>query len=163
MVADTQPHALARQLREIADILERDYSDDRAAMFDGLSDLEAITAVEGANRSDNLNKLAQSIYAGRRLRDKAFGADLFGEAAWDILLDLYIAEGQSRRVSLKSAAIGSAAPLTTAHRWLTILEERGLIVRYRDLADARRIYIRPTQTALDKMTLILRKRTDVHR
>jgi len=161
MAAGTQPHALARQLREIADILERDYSDDRVVVVDGLKDLEALTTVESPNSSDDLNKLAESIYAGRRLRDKVLGAEFFGEAAWDILLDLYIAQGQSRRVSLKSAAIGSAAPLTTAHRWLTILEERGLIVRYRDVADARRIYIRPTQTALDKMTLVLRKRAEL--
>ena len=39
--------------------------------------------------------------------------ELFGEPAWDILLDLYIANVENKPVSVSSACIGSAAPPTT--------------------------------------------------
>ncbi|MDE8651201.1 MarR family winged helix-turn-helix transcriptional regulator [Novosphingobium album (ex Liu et al. 2023)] len=162
MVTGTRPHALARELRQIADILEQSDPDDRINGHDQDSlTADLIRTIGGRVPSDDLSKVAEIIYTGRRFRDKVLGVDLFGEAAWDILLDLYISESRGRRVSLKSAAIASAAPPTTAHRWLAILEERGLVVRCRDLADARRIYIRLTQTAVEKMTAILRKRAEM--
>ena len=61
--------------------------------------------------------LARKAYALRRKRAALFGnPDLFGEPAWDILLDLYIAAGEGKPVSVSSACIGSAAPATTGLR-----------------------------------------------
>lgn len=85
---------------------------------------------------------AIDLYGNRRRRVKLFGADLFGEPAWDILLDLYIATETGKQISVTSACIGAAVPLTTALRWLTMLEARRLIVRENDDRDARRSYVR---------------------
>lgn len=88
-------------------------------------------------------ELARQTYDDRRRRTKIFGSeDLFGEPAWDILLDLFIAAKERRRVSVTSACIGSAVPSTTALRWITILEKQGLLVREADPGDARRVYVK---------------------
>lgn len=89
--------------------------------------------------------LARKTYALRRKRVVIFGSpDLFGEPAWDILLDLFIAAGEGKSVSVSSACIGSAAPATTGLRWLGILADEGLIVRENDPEDNRRVLVRLT-------------------
>ncbi|MCJ2181835.1 MarR family transcriptional regulator [Novosphingobium sp. 1949] len=88
-------------------------------------------------------ELARQTYEDRRRRSKIFQSDdLFGEPAWDILLDLFIAAKERRSVSVTSACIGSAVPSTTALRWITILEKQGLLVREADPGDARRVYVK---------------------
>ncbi|PNU06161.1 winged helix DNA-binding protein [Novosphingobium guangzhouense] len=88
-------------------------------------------------------ELARQTYDDRRRRTKIFRSeDLFGEPAWDILLDLFIAAKERRRVSVTSACIGSAVPSTTALRWIAILEKQGLLMREADPGDARRVYVK---------------------
>lgn len=51
--------------------------------------------------------LARQAYALRRKRAAIFGnPELFGEPAWDILLDLYIAHAEAKPVSVSSACSG---------------------------------------------------------
>lgn len=88
-------------------------------------------------------ELARQTYDDRRRRTKIFATeDLFGEPAWDILLDLFIAAKERRRVSVTSACIDSAVPSTTALRWITILEKNGFLAREADPGDARRVYVK---------------------
>lgn len=95
--------------------------------------------------------IAREVYAVRRRRHKALPSDLFGEPTWDILLDLYIAAREDRRVPTTSACIGAHVPPTTALRWLRILETRGLIEREDDGRDGRRTFVRLTRHGLDAM------------
>lgn len=95
---------------------------------------------------------ARRTYRNRRTRGALFGDEaLFGEPAWDILLDLFIAAKEGKRVPVTSACIGAAVPTTTALRWLTILEERGLVLREADPSDARRIFVRLSTDAYAKL------------
>lgn len=97
--------------------------------------------------------LARKIYALRRKRAAIFGcADIFGEPAWDILLDLYIAEAEGKDVSVSSACIGSAAPPTTGLRWLGVLADEGLVVRENDPGDHRRVLVKLTAAGRTAMT-----------
>ncbi len=97
-------------------------------------------------------ELARQTYDDRRRRSKIFQSDeLFGEPAWDILLDLFIAAKERRRVSVTSACIGSAVPSTTALRWITILERGGLLMREADPGDARRVYVRLSPRGYEAM------------
>lgn len=95
---------------------------------------------------------AKAHYRDRRRRATVFAdPTLFGEPAWDILLDLFIAAKERKRLPVTSACIGSAVPATTALRWLTVLEEKGLIVRENDANDARRVFVRLSTDGYEKM------------
>lgn len=97
-------------------------------------------------------ELARQAYRDRRRRNEIFGNDtLFGEPAWDILLDLFIASKERKRVPVTSACIGAAVPPTTALRWLQVLEKEGLVIRESDPNDARRMFVGLTAHAYAKM------------
>jgi DNA-binding MarR family transcriptional regulator len=88
----------------------------------------------------------------RRLRERLLPREIFGEPAWDILLDLYAAQLEGKAVSISSACIASAVPTTTALRWLSKLVECGLIERSLDASDARRAHVRITDDGLQAVT-----------
>lgn len=95
--------------------------------------------------------IAREIYAERRRRHKFLPADLFGEPTWDILIDLYIAYREDRRVPTTSSCIGAHVPPTTALRWLRILESRDLVEREDDGRDGRRTFVRLSPQGLTAM------------
>lgn len=96
--------------------------------------------------------LAWREYQARRTRDAIFDdPELFGEPAWDILLDLASAERNGALISVTSACIGSCVPPTTALRWLTVLERKGLVQREEDAHDKRRAYVRLTKAGAAKL------------
>lgn len=95
--------------------------------------------------------LARELYGERRRRSRYFDADLFGEPSWDILLDLYIAACEDRRVPTTSACIGAHVPPTTALRWLRLLEARGLVEREHDGRDGRRTFVGLSARGIEAM------------
>lgn len=87
----------------------------------------------------------------RRQRETAFGAKLFQDPAWDILLDLYINQHSGRRTSVTDLFHSGPSSPTTILRWLAILEQRGLVSRLSDPHDRRRNYIALTAPGVEKM------------
>lgn len=94
----------------------------------------------------------RDVIRRRRLRDRFFGEGLFADPAWDILLDLYAARLEGKHVSVSSLCIAAAVPPTTALRWITVLTEKGMLVREADPQDRRRIYIALSDSIADTMT-----------
>lgn len=76
---------------------------------------------------DTLSAIAVSYYGVRRARKRQFPKQLFGEPAWDMLLDLYINQNRRRPVSVSSLCIASMVPATTALRYISLLEQHGLL------------------------------------
>lgn len=101
----------------------------------------------------SLSARALALYRARRARTASFDGhgDLFGEPAWDILLDLFIAREAGRRVSVSSACIAADVPATTALRWLSALEQRGLVERQADPIDGRRVHVGLSEAAVIMM------------
>ena len=94
---------------------------------------------------------ARRLYTARRTIDTIFEYHGFCVSpAWDIMLDLYLAETELKPVSVSSACIGAACPPTTALRWLQVLENRGLIERCGDPGDKRRTVISLTPLGRSK-------------
>lgn len=85
---------------------------------------------------------ARALIRQRRLRSDFLPASLFGEAAWDMLLDLYAAHYEGQPVSVSSLCIASAVPSTTALRAIEAMERDGSLARVPDLKDKRRIFLK---------------------
>lgn len=90
-----------------------------------------------------------SILALRRARAETFGAELFGDIAWDILLQLFAARLGRKRVRLDDVEI--AAPRSTVARWATVLEERGLIACRLDPANSEELWVELSSAGAAKM------------
>lgn len=101
---------------------------------------------------------ARRHYRLRRIRDQEFGPGLFGEPAWDILLDLYIAASDPRLVSVMSASLAASVSADDTARWLTHLEEKGLVERFSSGPEASRAIVTLSQGAFDQMTRLLNDR-----
>jgi predicted transcriptional regulator len=84
-----------------------------------------------------------------------FRSDVFGDAALMILLDLFVAEHERRRLPIKSVCIGSGVPQSTALRYIERLESAGLIKRHANPADRRSAHIALTEEAGIKLHAIL--------
>lgn len=101
-------------------------------------------------------ELARTIYQHRKARAKFLPGDLLGEPAWDILLDLYVAQVERREINVTSASLASQVPSTTGLRWIVILESRGYIERCSSGHDARVTYLRLTDQGMSQMRCYLR-------
>lgn len=103
--------------------------------------------------------IRQAIRA-RRLRDQHFGAGLFEDPAWDMLLDLFAAELERAQVSVSSLCIAAAVAPTTALRWIARMTEAGLFERRPDPFDRRRAFMglsRRASTAMRQYVAAVRQ------
>lgn len=96
-------------------------------------------------------RLVRQVIANRQARGRFFDPALFGDPAWDMLLDLTAAQGEGVQVSVTSLCIAAGVPATTALRWLTQMVESGIFVRLPDPADKRRAFIAMSNGALAGM------------
>jgi DNA-binding MarR family transcriptional regulator len=99
--------------------------------------------------------VADASYMIRRRRDRFFPATLFGEPAWDILLDLYIQGERGTPVSISSACLAGGTAPTTGLRWLSNLDELGLTERKPNASDGRMSWIRLTARGREQMQAYL--------
>ena len=96
-------------------------------------------------------RLVRRIVRQRQLRARFFDGELFGDPAWDMLLDLTAARAEHTRVSVTSLCIASGVPPTTALRWIGQMTDAGLLCRVEDETDRRRAFITLTDKAADAM------------
>jgi DNA-binding MarR family transcriptional regulator len=91
------------------------------------------------------------IIATRSERARLFSPLLFSDPAWDILLCLLQAELEQASISFATLTARAKIPSTTAIRWVSIMADRGMLVRRDDPRDARRVFVElhpDTSTAL---------------
>lgn len=109
-------------------------------------DPEAVSAQAARRRARNITRL-------RAKRHRLFGDGLFGEPAWDILLELYFAAFEGRKLSPSSVGLGAKLPQTTLLRWIEKLREGGWLERSADPLDGRRVFVSlssKAETAMDE-------------
>ena len=97
--------------------------------------------------------LAKWMLAVRRRRSKAFKRVRLGEPSWDMILDLYIADREGRRIDVSGLCLASGIAPTTALRYVDLLVGEELIAKSSDALDGRRWFVAMTnalRTATDE-------------
>jgi DNA-binding MarR family transcriptional regulator len=126
----------------------------------GVNDKDSISsddevAASMANPNAVHPAVLKSIIKARRNRQKYFEGDLFSDPSWDILLELTAAHVENRQESVTSVAIAASVPASTAIRKIRELADRGLLRRWTDPNDARRIFVALTDDAAKRMLAML--------
>jgi hypothetical protein len=96
---------------------------------------------------------ARADFQNRRLRVTMFGRSMFGEAAWDMLLALYILEMSDERQTVGKLLQLAGVPATTAKRWLEYLEAHEFVRREAHPTDRRTAFVSLTPKARGKLDL----------
>lgn len=97
----------------------------------------------GNSASEDALANARSTLRRRMLRQQLIGSpELFGEPAWDMLLDLFIHECERKRLSLSSLCVQSSIPWSSALRLIKKMCDAGIMRRLPDPADRRRNFMR---------------------
>jgi DNA-binding MarR family transcriptional regulator len=146
---------LANELFAMAEEMRRERYDATTDVVHIEAPLDAALSLD--ERSDLLGRwsdLAGQLYRFRRQRDRMFGT-IFGEPAWDILLDLFVMEARGKRVPVSSACIASGASHSTALRQIDELVRHRLVSRERDANDKRRTYVMLSEMGLRKLVMAL--------
>lgn len=106
--------------------------------------------------NSTLAAIARRMIVKRRLRDRLLDIpELFGEPAWDMMLELFAAYIDGRPLSPTSACVSSSVSVQTGLRYLKALEDKGLVECVPDLADPCVVRVRLTQTAVARMAQLI--------
>ncbi|RDE04983.1 MarR family transcriptional regulator [Sphingomonas aracearum] len=87
-------------------------------------------------------------------------AELFVDPAWDMMIELMIAEGEFRPLCVKDLIVLSGESAASAMRRIVRLEEAGLLVRTPDRADHRRVHVTLTLKGHGAMAAMLERLFD---
>lgn len=102
-----------------------------------------------------LTDVAKRLAKIRRSKKSILTSPIFVEPAWDMMLDLFVAQSMKRDIGLTSVAMASGVPLSTALRHLRVMEMQELVKRYPDEKDGRVCNVRLTDKAVSQMRDIL--------
>ncbi|WP_246524691.1 MarR family transcriptional regulator [Sphingobium phenoxybenzoativorans] len=137
----------------------------RARLRNLLDDMDSISREggDGDRRSkiftdgegSNLALVARRLLKESDLRGAFFGPASFSDPAWHILLDLFVAAAERKRVSVSSLCVAARVPSSTALRWIKHLTDAGLIGRTADHEDRRRFFIHIEPQAFADMAAYL--------
>lgn len=117
-----------------------------------LNTMELEENAERNGRTDpDMLAFARRMIAERYRRFQFFDGHLFSDPAWDIMLELFVAEIEVREVPVTNLCFTSNVPDTTVLRWIKTLCYEGLVVRHKDKVDKRRVLVQLTRPASDSM------------
>jgi DNA-binding MarR family transcriptional regulator len=139
--------SMARDILGMAEELEGE-----AMSLIGSSRDEEIVKMDHGPRRSRFVDVARNQYRGRRVRERYFDKKIFGEPAWDMLLELYASEINEEKISTSNLILSSSSPSSTALRWIKHLEDHGMVVKKSSPIDGRVQYQRITATGFESMT-----------
>src|SRR6476661_3623815 len=108
---------------------------------DGFSRTETADRRSDTDETILPSRTVRALQAARKRRTAVFDGDLFADPAWDILLELYALDLEQRRASVSGVYAATSVPASTALRWVSKLEQDGLVARTDDPLDSRRSWI----------------------
>jgi len=95
----------------------------------------------------------------RRLREHYFGNELFGEPAWDIMLELMLSRIDAREVLANELKSHSTAPNVVTRHYLEALVEAKLVEMFDNAANSEDPYVSLSSEAARRMAELYRART----
>jgi DNA-binding MarR family transcriptional regulator len=98
-----------------------------------------------------LAAMAERLYQERRRRDDYFPSGLFGEPAWDLILALFIAREEGRRLTIAEAYEAAAVKPAAGRRLIARLERTGMVARSSGQEDRRKRFVQLTPNAADRL------------
>jgi DNA-binding MarR family transcriptional regulator len=136
---------------------ERDV-EDLHRLLGKIRDRSPVSETQDAEVPDSeelkLEQRARRLLENRRKRVAIFGAQMFAEPAWDMLLLLYLS-GRGRRQTQSSLCELSGASRSTAMRWIEFLAGRGLVRREDHPTDKRHNFVSLTEKGRHLLDLYL--------
>lgn len=124
-----------------------------------LDRLRSADAVADALESDGAalhhRLLIMRLMRVQSLREKFLAPGLFSDPCWEILLDVLVHQLAGRPVSASSVYLATSVSATTAMRRLQDLETAGLLRRYPDPYDQRRVLVEVTEGAARRVARYL--------
>ena len=78
--------------------------------------------------NDQAAQLAASILRFRRFRETILSPDIFGEPAWEVLLEVFVADAKGEAITARMVAERRGKSPYVISRWLKHLSVQGLIV-----------------------------------
>ncbi len=80
------------------------------------------------DRHDEATALARSILDLRKMRAHHLPAAVLSEVAWNILLALFVADADGRRMTGRNLLEVAEVPASSGQRWILVLHVEGLLV-----------------------------------
>ena len=105
--------------------------------------------------ADEAEVVAQ-IIAARQKRTRLFSPNLFADPAWDMILELFLAELKGQTLATSQLGHKANVPMTTSLRWIEKLEADGWVRRVPDAHDLRRVFVEISERGFDSMRAWLR-------
>lgn len=135
---------LAASLTRLADSIDQDWHGSKTrSVFRWPSALHRIE-----KNAANLAWQAKLLSANRSRRSEFISPELLGEPAWDMLLELFMQFAGGAKVSVTSLCIASKVPVTTALRYISLLEEHDMVKRTASRTDRRVNFIELTDSGV---------------
>lgn len=106
-------------------------------------------------------RFVHSLIAARRLRSERLGPALAPEPGWSVLLALYAARLEDRRLTLAALIRATGAPGSTVYGRIAALEAQGLLARRPDPARGRGTLVCLTDDAAARIHDYLREAREI--
>jgi DNA-binding MarR family transcriptional regulator len=120
---------------------------------EGKPALELSTRIVDDQTRAALIERAREELGNRRRRAAQFGSSMFGEAAWDMLLALYVLDVSGQRQTVGSVMRFAGTPTSTAKRWLDYLAAHDLVRREEHPTDRRTAFVSLTPKAREMLDM----------
>jgi len=134
--------SLSMELQRLSQLMGQGGPSGNAPPRDEAAARPALRGPEPGHHSEHeLAAFIRELLKTESKRREIGGGGLFGDPAWEMLLDLLLANIEQRRVSVSSACIASGAPMSTALRLVRRLVSDGVLFKIPDETDRRRHFL----------------------
>ncbi len=99
--------------------------------------------------------LARKTLKARRRREEMLGREFGLDLPWYVLLDLFVAVAEGRRVSVTAASLAAGGAPSSGLRMVSRMVEAGLLTRSPDSCDGRRSWVTLSNHTYDMVRRLL--------